>query len=80
MILVADQFSSDASRALEQLLRANQTKFSVKKILLLRFNKKCLIYDAKIPFTIHFTFNDHTIFHSTKKKKFRDGYDGTKWE
>ena len=68
MILVAKKLTSDARRALNQLLRANKLNFSVRYIISLIFKNKCLVSNAKIPFNNYFEFNDHTILHSTKKR------------
>ena len=66
MIRVADEFTSDASRALEKSLRDNQYNSSVRNIVALIINDKCLVSEAKISFNNSFAFNYHTIFHSTK--------------
>ena len=60
-ILVIDKFTSYASRALEIFLRSNQLNFSVRYIVALRFNDKCLVSDTKIPINNSFAFNDNTI-------------------
>ena len=65
MFLVAYEFTSDSSRALEKSMRGNQSNFAFRNIVALRFNNEFLVSDAKIPFKNSFTSNDHTIFHST---------------
>ena len=76
MILVADELTSDSSRALEQSMRANKSNFAVRNIASLISNDKYLVSDKKIPFKNSSLFNDHNIYNSTKTK-IKDRCDGT---
>ena len=76
MILVAYEFTSYSSRVIGQSLRAKQSNFSVRNIVALRYNDKCMVSNVKIPFNNYFAFNDHTICHYAKTK-IRDRCDGT---
>ena len=76
MILVADEFTSGASGALEKSLGANQSNFLVSNIVAFIFNDKCLVNNVKRPFKNYFDLNDHTICHSNKAKT-SDRCDGT---
>ena len=68
MILFADEFTSDYSRALEQSLRDKQLNFAIRNTVALRFNYKFLVSDTKIPFNNSFSFDDYIIRHSNKTK------------
>ena len=47
LILIAYEFTSDISRALEFVLGTNESNFAVRNIVELRFNDKCLVANAK---------------------------------
>ena len=68
MILIAGEFTSGASKVLEQSLRNNQSKFALSNIVALVVNNKCVVSAAKIIFNYSFDFNYHNIFYSTKTK------------